>query len=135
MVKKCESCPKRFESRSPKARFCSDKCRKRASRSRTPDGSDSDGEASVIVAPAGVLVATLRELERAGRADTPLGQIALALAARLQFATADTGSALASVSKELRATLAAATEGAERAADPVDELRRKREERQRKRGA
>lgn len=74
--------------------------------------------------------ATLGELQAAGREDTALGQAALALAARLD-AQADTGSALAAAAKQLQATLAAATDGAETA--NLSRLDRMRADRDRKR--
>jgi len=58
-----------------------------------------------------------------------LGQMALLFAERMcEF---DTGSGTAALSKELRAVMAAAVQGAPAAADPVDELRARRD---RKRG-
>lgn len=132
---KCEACGEEFVPKSKRSSTCSDRCRMRLSRARSsgPSSASAVDADVVVVAGAGVLVATLRELERAKRADSPLGQIALALAGRLQFGTTDTGSAVASVAKELRATLDAALAGAEREVDAVDELKLRRE--QRRRGA
>lgn len=74
--------------------------------------------------------ATRAELEAAGRLDSMLGQVALLLAERMcEF---DTGSGTAALSKELRAVMATAVQGAPAAADPVDELRARRD---RKRGS
>ena len=54
-----------------------------------------------------------------------LGQVALLLAERMcEF---DTGSGTAALSKELRAVMVAAVQGAPAAADPVDELRARRD--------
>lgn len=72
-----------------------------------------------------VVAAVWRELAAAGQAETPLGRLALLLAARLG-SPADTGSATAALSKELRAVVAAALAAAPAAADPVDELRARR---------
>lgn len=77
-----------------------------------------------------VVRATKAELDKAGRLDTALGQQALVLARRIDEAT-DSGSALAAVAKELRVTLAEATKAASSTADPVDELRARREARRR----
>lgn len=71
------------------------------------------------------------ELAELDRQDTPLGRTALALAARLD-AGQDSGASMAALAKQLRETLSAATDGAKVAADPLDELRRRREA---KRGA
>lgn len=67
----------------------------------------------------------MRELEAAGRLETVLGQQAVKLAERMcsQF---DTGSATASVSRELRAVMDAALAGAPKAADSLDELANRR---------
>lgn len=78
--------------------------------------------------PKKVTKATYAELERAGRLESPLGQQALVLAARVDAAT-DSGAALAAVAKELRTTLAEVLRQAPGVADPVDELRARRERR------
>jgi len=65
------------------------------------------------------------ELEAAGRADTYLGRAAAALAVRIDESTAVMG--FAALVKELRATMQAATEGVVVQADPIDELRERRD--------
>lgn len=67
------------------------------------------------------------ELAAAGRLDTLLGSALLRLATRIDANATDTGSALASMVKQLQATREAALDGAAGAADPVDELRRIRD--------
>jgi hypothetical protein len=67
----------------------------------------------------------LTELEQAGRAETYLGAAALALADRIDQSTAVMG--FAALVKELRVTMEAATAGARATADPVDELRARRD--------
>jgi hypothetical protein len=131
MVKAC-SCGERFEAKRPSAKYCSDRCRKRAQRSpgatgtivalgvaqRPPDQPEKAGE------PGSLETAARAELEAVGRADTVAGAVVLALARRLDAASpAETGAAFAALAKELRAALVAAVAGAERAADPIDELR------------
>jgi len=75
---------------------------------------------------AGTTVEAVRaELEAAGRVDTYLGRAALALAVRIDESTAVMG--FAALVKELRATMQAATEGVVVAADPIDELRARRD--------
>lgn len=118
---RCDGCGKTFEAKRS-ARFCSDTCRKRLARSRT----------AVVEKTGSTLVdVTAAELERVGRLDTPHGQIALSLARRLEGSLADTGSSFAAIAKELRAALDAATAGGEVVGDHVDELRARREARQR----
>lgn len=75
-----------------------------------------------------VVGAVTAQLEQIGKAGTPTGRAALVLAARLD-AGADPGSAMAAMAKELRATMAELAKTATAMVDPVDELRRKREQR------
>lgn len=76
--------------------------------------------------PDGVYAATLAELESAGRVHTAKGQACLLLADRLDERV-DTAAGAASAVKQLRESLDDALAGATVAADPVDELRRRRE--------
>lgn len=123
MAKVCEVCGEGFDGH-PTAKYCGATCRKRAQ--RRPGGVDADP-----VAPAGVegpvTAATLSELNAAKRAGTALGESALALARRIDGAARDSGASLASLAREHRATLAAALADAESAADPLDELRARRD--------
>jgi hypothetical protein len=68
----------------------------------------------------------IRELEAAGRLDSMLGQAAVVLAARVSSPT-ETGASVASMTKQLRETMADAVKDAVVAADPLDELRRLRD--------
>jgi hypothetical protein len=65
------------------------------------------------------------KLEAAGRSETYLGAAALALADRIDQSTAVMG--FAALVKELRATMDAALDGVQQAADPLDELKRRRD--------
>ncbi|WP_123977206.1 hypothetical protein [Streptomyces sp. Ag109_O5-1] len=72
------------------------------------------------------------ELESFGRADTLAGGVVLALARRLdQAGPMDTGSGFAALAKELRAAMTVALAGAEQEADPIDQVRKQREQKQR----
>ena len=74
--------------------------------------------------------ATKAELEALGNLDSELGAIALKLAGRLDAAGEDEpGSAMASLAKELRATMVAARQLGKPAADPVNELAERRRRR------
>lgn len=75
--------------------------------------------------------ATWKVLADANLVDTPLGRIALRLADRLDTSTLDTGSAMAAVAKQLESTLEKATASAPAQADPLDELRRLRDQKRR----
>lgn len=73
--------------------------------------------------------ATVTALEQCDRLETPLGQACVVLARRLDSPKGDTGSALASVAKQLEALLASATRGAGVASSPQqlrDELTERR---------
>lgn len=128
MRKTCE-CGTEFEAKRAAAKYCSERCKKRAQ--RRPGGTRT---AKVVTLPPAAPVssgslaaATEAELDRAGRLGSAVGQAALALARRIDASHGETGSALASLVREHRATLAEAVKDAEVAADPLDELRSRRE--------
>lgn len=75
------------------------------------------------------MAATEAKLAAAGRLDGPEGQAALILATRIEHAEAETGSAVASLVRQLHETLAEALKDASGAASPLDELRARRERR------
>lgn len=119
------TCGKVFEARHPKARYCSDRCRKRKGKA------EAASVTSIAVLPAadGVESTTRQALTDASRLDTPLGQACLVLARRLDSPGLDTGSAVAAVAKQLEAMLASATRGSGAASSPQqlqDELAARR---------
>lgn len=129
MLRTCE-CGKRFEAKRASARYCSERCKKRAQ--RRPGGVDAEVKELPRPAsedtPDGPLGSVARaELAAVDRESTAAGQLVLALARRIDTAEGETGASLAALVKEFRASLAAAVAGAERAADPVDEVRLQRE--------
>lgn len=123
MERPCDVCGTAYEAKRKTSRYCSTRCRTRASRA---------GGVKVVDLPTvppesppglgSVAAATLAALEMAERANTPMGQASLALARRLDEPGADTGSAMAAVAKQLEAMLASATKGAASASSP-DQLR------------
>jgi hypothetical protein len=134
--KQCAVCPAEFEAKRASARYCSERCKKRAQRS--PDraaAAAQPGKAPglpAVLAPGGLLAATEAKLDAAGRLDGPEGQAALILAARIDLSpfSAETGASVAALVRQLHATLAVALAGAKAASDPVeDELRTARERR------
>ena len=126
MQRSCASCGERFTAKNPRAKFCSDRCRKRAQ--RAPAGKAA--KVAALPAPSqeesGLAAVTRRTLDAAGRLDTVLGQQAVALAVRIEQ-PGESGASVASLSKELRAVMAAAMEGVGAKADPLDELKARRE--------
>jgi hypothetical protein len=126
MPRSCDSCGVTYEAKRPSSKFCSARCRVRAS-SAAKSGAPADAPVIVPSAEAGLLtLTTWGELERAGRLETSVGVAALILAARLDATTTDTGSSIAALVREHRATLTEALRGAA-AADPMDELRAARD--------
>jgi len=87
---------------------------------------DVDVPAAPEVVP-GLVAAVERELVAADRVDSMLGQASLVLARRVSSAF-EAGASVASLTKQLRETMAAALKGAAVAADPLDELRARRDE-------
>ena len=130
MTRQCDSCSVDYEAQRASSRFCSARCRNRGSRSPT-----KPARASVVPvtdpATSGLLIATARELEAAGCLDSVLGHVAVELVRRI-INPAETGSAVAALAKQLRDTLAAALEGSVVVeADPLDELRSRRDHKRR----
>lgn len=118
----CKACGRPFDAKTRRRKYCGDTCRQRAQRAR----GKPVGQVVPLRPPTedgGVESATRAELQEVDRVGTALGQAALALARRLDVGQADTGSAMASLVREWRATLTAATEGATATEDPIDELR------------
>jgi hypothetical protein len=77
----------------------------------------------------GVERTTAKELEAAGRLDTPAGQMCLVLARRIDSPGLDTGSAVSTMVARLEALLATATKGVGKATAPQqlqDELAARR---------
>lgn len=127
MRKACDTCGDNFEAKRRTAKYCSDRCRVQAQRNSVPVA-----PVKPLVRPTspdeGELTAVARaELRAADREQSAAGQLVLALARRIDDAGSESGASLAALVKEFRASLAAATAGAEQAADPVDELRLQRE--------
>lgn len=75
--------------------------------------------------PGRLTEATRVELAAAGRLETPAGQQAVMLAERLD-AGQDTGSGIAALSRELRATMVVAMADAQKVESELDKLRRLR---------
>lgn len=130
-MRSCGACGRDLTDR-PRAKFCGPQCRANATKRRAKGVPEllTVGEAAPVEST-GCYSATLAALVDVARESSPMGTAALALARRIDTGT-DSGSALASAVKQLRETLDAALDGTKVAADPLDELRRRREA---KRGA
>jgi hypothetical protein len=121
-------CGRAYEAKRSTSKYCGSGCRVR--KTRQP-GDKAKVAALPRVAPAlsGLLATTTSELAAAGRLETTIGQQAVALALRIETSFGDTGSSVAALHKELRAVMEQALAGAERAVDPVDELKAWRDRR------
>lgn len=128
MKRKCAGCGQPFEAKRATAKYCSEACGRRVRRSNS---TSRKSKASPRVSS--VRAAVLKELKAADREGTVLGMAALELADALA-STHSTGSAKAALSKELRAVMAEALKGADKKADTLDELRRRREAKERRAG-
>lgn len=123
--RECASCGGSLEAKRSHARFCNATCRKRSWRMSVPAEVPAEAAAPSPEAAA-VVEVTRRQLEAAGQVETVLGRQALVLAGRLG-STRETGSAVAAVSRELRAVMAEAMRGIAAEADPLDDLRARRD--------
>lgn len=137
MDRECEACGRRFEARSKLARFCAEAdCQRRRARARkqkqlTGRVVDLRPASEPTESDVSTYSTTLSSLTECGRVETPLGQAALRLAARIDGSSSDSGSSLAAMVRELAKTLTQAMAGSGMAGDPVDELKSRREARQR----
>ena len=122
MQRPCDVCGAEYTAKRKASRYCSTRCRTRASRSRA-SGAEIVRMKTAPAAPAvlvgDVLSATQSVLDDAGRSDTPMGRAALALAARID-SKLDTGSALATAVRGLDEALKSALEGASTGGSVLD---------------
>lgn len=113
-------------------KYCNDACKKRYHRgARAAKETQDDGPKQ----PAGEGIqsteaATMLALAEAGKLGTPGGQAALVLARRIDQSYRDTGSGLASMVKRLQETVETLTSDVVEDNDPLDELTRRRAEKQ-----
>lgn len=130
-------CGRKFEAKTERRRFYEASCRVRASRgggavvditTAKPASAAASESTPAVAELTGVHGATFKELEKAERIGTAYGQAALVLAKRID-AGRDTGSAMATMTRQLRETLAEALKGARREGSKLDELTEKRRQR------
>lgn len=122
-MRTCEVCGSAYASTHPKARFCSDRCRKRHQRS-------GGGDPAALLAAEGtgrVLAAWETYLASLGALDTVEGQLALILARRVE-SPRESGSSVAVLHKAL-IEMHQHFEAKRVVDDPLDELRRRRDSR------
>jgi len=133
-MRECDACGKTYEARRVTSKFCSPKCRiANHEKSKLTPTAATPAPLPTVTAEAvdedSVLASTRAELEVAGRLGTSLGKVALKLAARLDADVRESGMGVAAIVREHSRVLAEAVKGAQVAADPLDELRERRDRR------
>lgn len=128
MSRACDSCGSLYEPLRRTSRYCSGKCRKRAQRSGLAKPQTAD-RPSAPAASGSLHAAVLAELKDASKDTAALGQACLALARRIDGGASESGSAIAALTRELRASLESALKVPTGSGDLLDELARKRQER------
>lgn len=122
----CDACGSLYQPLRRTSRYCSGRCRKRAQRSGLAAPKDDGAareERAGRPAPRGtVTAAVVAELREAKRETSALGQTCIALAQRIDAAHGESGSALAALTRELRAALDATLTAAGAQTDVLDEL-------------
>jgi len=132
MQRECDECGHCYTARRVNSRFCGDTCGKRSQRARAAGiplrAAPLDGHEAP---PSELERATIRELEAVGRLESVAGQVALVLARRIG-SRRESGAATASLARQFSATMDKALAGVERAADPLDEIRARRDAKRRR---
>jgi hypothetical protein len=125
----CSVCSTEFEAKNMRARYCGGTCSKRAQRMGAARSTTAASLLEALPADSpegdGCVATTVAALTKAGRLNTPRGQAAVKLARLIDNATAVMG--FAALTKEHDRLLDVALAGAVVAADPVDELRARRD--------
>ncbi|WP_293311753.1 hypothetical protein [Mycolicibacterium sp.] len=123
----CVVCKRNYSATRRDSKTCSPSCRRRkANGAKAGAGAP---ESPVFNDGNSLMKATRAELDAAGKLDSMLGQQALTLVARME--DTDTPAGIASLSRELRAVMAAAlgssASGAKPQQDSVDQLKARRD--------
>jgi hypothetical protein len=123
VTRKCNFCGSPYEAQRPTSKFCSSTCRGKNSRGdQAPASQPVQPEREV----SGLVDSVRAELEVLDKIDTSTGQQALELATRLVSAPG-MNNGVASLSKELSRVLGEARGSSTAMADPVDELKARRD--------
>lgn len=124
-------CGARFEARSPRAVYCSPRCRKRGNRAgvtaapiRPKAATQPPADVAEVPSVTGAVIA---DLAAANALQSPAGLAAVRLAQLIDAATLMSGSSVAAWVREMRAALDdAKREAPTQERDPIDELERRR---------
>lgn len=123
-TKPCAQCGAAFEAKRSTAKYCSPKCRKRSNR-RPPSTKAADRDLPAKLRS--IEEAVRAELERLERTETLEGQQAIEISIRMGV-LAESGSAVAALSKELSRVMLLVRAGAVTTEDEVAKARRLRDE-------
>ena len=130
MARLCAGCGRSVASQRAGALYCGDTCKKRGQRAQKAaerqDTAPERGETPESGSEATLVASVRAALAEADREASFAGQIALELAARVANGK-ELGSSVASLAKQLRETMAEALAGVAVAADPLDEIRARRD--------
>lgn len=138
MQRHCEHCERRFSPKSPKAKFCSDRCRRdayearRAGKAAQPSGIVPMGAIPAVDGP--ITAATRRELVEVSREESALGQGALFAAIQLDAGRVS-GTSAAAMLARLEVLLAKATATGRSETSATDSRRDELAARRQRRGA
>lgn len=134
MERRCESCGKTYETRSPRSRFCGSTCRSRAFRGQPGAGLVALPAPQGPVAGGELVRSVEKELRDVDRLDSFLGQAAVDIARRIEGNGRAPLSQVAAAHRELRAAVAEAKKGAHQEKSALqkrrDELAARRAKRQ-----
>lgn len=130
-VAECASCHGRFTAKHSTAKYCSDRCRKRASRAPAAPPARREGAPLVALGSKKVelpdsrslLALTRHRLDEADRLNTWEGAAAMALAEILDSGVQDTGSSIAALIREHRTAMSVALAGVEVEENPLARIR------------
>jgi len=122
----CDVCGRSYEAVRVTSRYCGPTCRQRSLRASAAGLPLLAATLEDHEAPSELERATIRELEAAGRLASVAGQIALLLAYRIG-SRRESGAAVAALAKQFREAMDKALAGVDRAADPLDEIRARRD--------
>jgi len=126
MQRECDQCGLLYVARRVNSRFCGDTCGKRAQRARAAGIPLLAATLEDHEAPSELERATIRELEAAGRLASVAGQVTILLAGRIG-GRRESGAATAALAKHFFVTMDEALGGVAVAADPLDEIRARRD--------
>ena len=132
--KECVVCHGRFAAKRHTAKYCSERCRKRAQRQLEnplpPAAVTSMGVVKLAAPPTegrGIYSITKNVLEQAERLYTPMGQAAMLIAEILSSGVQDTGSSIAALIRQYDVSLTKALDGTQQELTPLEKIRRERE--------